>query len=749
MFACIGLVSLLGFAPLNEYAGVEATFEIYVNPTTGNDANPGTEASPVATLGKAGLLIPSEGSGIIHLSAGNHALTDYASESISQRTVLKAKGYLIVQGTTSVEDTFTIDSVSENVLTASGSPGWSVDEHVGRFVRQVVSATVTRYHWILSNTSDTLTVSKTPASLGGSGELPGSGDMDIESIQSWIIPSATNPTKIFNRLYVGGNMRFLEVGFDGTTGNTGPTSIDGGGVISFYACKFQDWSSRAISLSNCETSVNYTLFDTVGTAIESYNGRLTYGIDNVLKDVTTGVILYNGYMSSTSVSSVWADTVTTVFHLRDHATFWESHKRVHLTSVTTYAQLEFGGNFARNDNAAVLIWSGTEQPDTVISMVEGDNSAILYDTANSTMTGTSEYVDMGGVTTSHTDYVASPSLMDAHFNKIADVSAAAISVSGRLSNAPDEDTIADSGDGNPATHTLTPTSSVVELTCSDSDTCDITMGESGISQGTTVAIFNVGSNVIDFADSAGVLELNNGKAYAMGAEEYLSLYYNGSAWVEKGRSVEVFAADGKALKAIDLANSYITDSVTSAYVYQISLDSDGLRLRNTNKISFYGYGRLAMPDANGVFYLQNAGNTRHLCIDFTADGVTEFKSGSTCTAITALKWGGLAINAPDSDTIADTGTGDPATHTLTPTSSVVQLTCNDADTCDITMGETGMVAGTRVLIVSMGSNTIDFADSAGVLELDGGAAFAMTDQDSLELYYTGAEWIELRRMDID
>ena len=87
------------------------------------------------------------------------------------------------------------------------------------------------------------------------------------------------------------------------------------------------------------------------------------------------------------------------------------------------------------------------------------------------------------------------------------------------------------------------------------------------------------------------------------------------------------------------------------------------------------------------------------------------------TAAFTVQDGGLITHGPDSDTIADTGDGNPATATLTPTSSVVLITCNDAHTCDITMGETGIVSGSVVDIVNISSNTVDFVDSAGVSEL--------------------------------
>jgi len=111
----------------------------------------------------------------------------------------------------------------------------------------------------------------------------------------------------------------------------------------------------------------------------------------------------------------------------------------------------------------------------------------------------------------------------------------------------------------------------------------------------------------------------------------------------------------------------------------------------------------------------------------------------------SVKVNGFISVGVDADTIADTGDANPATATLTPSTSYVELTCNDADTCDITMGETGMTEGTEVTIVNVSANVCDFADTAGVSELAG--AFAMGQWDTLKLMYIGDRWVEVSRSD--
>ena len=108
-----------------------------------------------------------------------------------------------------------------------------------------------------------------------------------------------------------------------------------------------------------------------------------------------------------------------------------------------------------------------------------------------------------------------------------------------------------------------------------------------------------------------------------------------------------------------------------------------------------------------------------------------------------LKINGVYSSEVDADTIADSGDGNPATANLTPASSYVSLTCNDADTCDITLVETGAVDGQIVRITNVSANDCDFADTAGLTELAG--AFAMGQYDTLELMYATDRFVEISR----
>ena len=136
---------------------------------------------------------------------------------------------------------------------------------------------------------------------------------------------------------------------------------------------------------------------------------------------------------------------------------------------------------------------------------------------------------------------------------------------------------------------------------------------------------------------------------------------------------------------------------------------------------------------------QSSGNGLLIAIDNNNVGV-----GVTSPSY-KLEVNGIIGSSPDGVVIADSGDANPASYTLTPSTSFVKLTCNDADGCNITMGETGMAGGATVTIVNVSANTCNFSDSAGVSELAGD--FAMDQWDSLSLIYAGDRWVEVSRSD--
>lgn len=117
--------------------------------------------------------------------------------------------------------------------------------------------------------------------------------------------------------------------------------------------------------------------------------------------------------------------------------------------------------------------------------------------------------------------------------------------------------------------------------------------------------------------------------------------------------------------------------------------------------------------------------------------------GSGAIVSTAGVTGTMFTSTAQTVTVADSGNGSAATGTITPTSSVVIVVCNDSDGCTMTMGEGSAATGQRVTIVNTSANTANFADSSGVSELAG--AFAMGQYDTLSIVYAGSTWIETGR----
>lgn len=120
------------------------------------------------------------------------------------------------------------------------------------------------------------------------------------------------------------------------------------------------------------------------------------------------------------------------------------------------------------------------------------------------------------------------------------------------------------------------------------------------------------------------------------------------------------------------------------------------------------------------------GSTSNWAIRYTTQG----------SQVAGLTGGGSFVDAPG--TISG-----GATFTLTPTTSMVKLTCTDGGGCAVTMGESGIEDGQQVRIINVSANTANFSDTSGTSELAG--SFAMGQWDSLTLQYVTDRWVEISR----
>lgn len=177
---------------------------------------------------------------------------------------------------------------------------------------------------------------------------------------------------------------------------------------------------------------------------------------------------------------------------------------------------------------------------------------------------------------------------------------------------------------------------------------------------------------------------------------------NGDPCFQEG--LDIFGGSGGATAGTQISNNGAIQNTSGANGGRVLLQ-DNLRIAGTGSIDELGSGHPTIDDSEGL----------------------ELGAGP-------LSYGS------DADTIADSGDGNPATSTLTPTSSHVQITCNDSDGCDITMGEAGDIRnGMPLVIVNVSANVVNFSDTSGVSELSG--AIALGQYDSLTLVYASDRWI--------
>jgi hypothetical protein len=183
------------------------------------------------------------------------------------------------------------------------------------------------------------------------------------------------------------------------------------------------------------------------------------------------------------------------------------------------------------------------------------------------------------------------------------------------------------------------------------------------------------------------------------------------------------------------ANKYVLYSAATLQPSFIFTDMTALDVQS---------GSLVRKSTNNAGWLQqlNAAGNSFVNILYL-DSRDTVMLGENHSNIAGVEAGRELSYAPYAYTVADSGGAGAATSTLTPTHSFVNLTCSDADGCDITMGETGIRSGTVVTIVNTSANTANFADTGGVSELAG--AFAMGQYDSLSLLYAADRWVETGR----
>lgn len=99
-------------------------------------------------------------------------------------------------------------------------------------------------------------------------------------------------------------------------------------------------------------------------------------------------------------------------------------------------------------------------------------------------------------------------------------------------------TVASDGTGAHATATITPDAvdnsngSYYQITCNDSDGCDLTLSETDIPRGTLLMLTNESANIVYLNDSAGVQETTSGGAVSLSQHEGVIFQYKNDRWYQ-------------------------------------------------------------------------------------------------------------------------------------------------------------------------------------------------------------------------
>lgn len=207
--------------------------------------------------------------------------------------------------------------------------------------------------------------------------------------------------------------------------------------------------------------------------------------------------------------------------------------------------------------------------------------------------------------------------------------------------------------------------------------------------------------------------------------------YDGSSYLQR---VAIGAKVTGSVSAGVIPTKLFFQTGSSSLGTRMSIDSEGLVGINT--VDLDGTPATGQLTIKGT---TNDGST-NIFVGRDSDEANVFNIDTNGNILMS----GMIKNTPQAATCTENGS--PSTLTITPTSSYVEITNADAEGCNITMGETGMTAGTAVTlcVVSNAGGVVTFADTAGVTQLAG--AFAADIDDCITLRYGNTTtWREVSR----
>jgi len=198
------------------------------------------------------------------------------------------------------------------------------------------------------------------------------------------------------------------------------------------------------------------------------------------------------------------------------------------------------------------------------------------------------------------------------------------------------------------------------------------------------------------------------------------------------------------------ANLFELKNSAGSVRFAINNNGDVVNFSGSGTFVRLAGGELKLSNAGGIVFMQNGSSINNSGIQLANNGnngtigIKPSNSGETASfSRVSFEHNTREVYTPQTETCADTGDANPCVLTLTPTSGQVQITCNDVNTCDITLSETGAVDGQVVTIYNVSANIVDFTDTAGVTELAGD--FAAGQNDALVLNYISTTWAESSR----
>ncbi len=381
-------------------------YTIYVDPVSGDDANDGlTTGTAIETIAEMVTRLPLIPNGIsVELMAGNHALP-----GVAQLRTLNAGGEdLNIYGKMTTLDTFDVLTVVDNVITASGSPGWTIGEFIGKKVDFKNLGGNGAAYWqstayiIVANTANSIAVAVTPASKGGSVSMP---------VPTDTIDITDHETKIVGPSYIeilSGKPFFYRVEWDGggTVFQAVRSEISSLGFIWDSTFKGLDSATRL----DGDQSFNTCLFDTcTGYGIGAFGFQAISG-DCVYKDCSVG-IQCAGVAELGFGKTSWVLSTGLLLEMqrgsrcRDlGANVWVEGGGVYTPS--SYVRIDPSSSYAKTNAALVAFVAGKDTFEYVFRIQDGPGNISLFDSSSTDLIGSIAHFRMDEESTPNCSLVA-------------------------------------------------------------------------------------------------------------------------------------------------------------------------------------------------------------------------------------------------------------------------------------------------------------------------------------------------------